>query len=481
MDEKQKTLTELFESWANEKLIDYSPLPPSGSYREYYRLQGQSKKVLGVYNQDLKENEAFFHFTEQFLSNKLNVPRIYYIHTDKSFYLIEDLGNTTLYDLIAEQQKSNTFNRDLINYYKQVIKNLPLFQIQAGNALDYNYCYPRKAFDKQSMMWDLSYFKYYFLKLAKIPFDEQLLENDYHIFTDFLLNTDCNYFLYRDFQSRNILIHNGKTYFIDYQGGRRGALQYDLASLLYDAKADIPHEVRIELLNDYINEVNKYIPVDEKEFKDYYFGYVLIRILQAMGAYGFRGFYEKKTHFLQSIPYALSNLRYLLDQVTFPVKIPTLLSILDHLTNSEKLKKIGISKTQESKRLTVSLYSFSYKQGISFKDNPHGGGFIFDCRALPNPGRLEQYKTLSGLNREVIHYLENEHEVADFLSGVTQIVDQSVENYISRDFEHLSVGFGCTGGQHRSVYCTEQLKKHLQSRFEINVQIEHKGKNNWLK
>lgn len=479
MHKKKKILEKLFEEKTKEKIVNITPLPPSGSSREYYRLKGQNFVLLSAYNPDVKENNAFFHFSSVFKSKGLPVPEVYSINEDKTIYLLEDLGENTLFDYIsAKSTDENTEN--IINLYKQVIDYLPLFQITGAKHINFEYCYPRKAFDKQSMLWDLSYFKYYFLKLANIPFDEQLLEDDFHVLTNFLLKTDCNYFLYRDFQSRNIIITDGKPYFIDYQGGRKGALQYDLASLLYDAKANLSNDLREHLLNYYLQVLNTHISLDTEEFKKYYYGYVLIRIMQAMGAYGFRGFYEKKTHFLQSIPFAIKNLRYLLDNITFSFRIPTLLNILDKLTNSERLKKLGTNNNTSSK-LTVYIHSFSYKNGISFKDNPHGGGFVFDCRPLPNPGREEKYKYLSGLDKDVIKYLDDDPRVSDFLFSIFQIIDLSVENYISRDFEFLSVAFGCTGGQHRSVYCAERLKKHLISKYNINVTLQHKEKTNWLR
>jgi len=319
------------------------------------------------------------------------------------------------------------------------------------------------------MLWDLNYFKYYFLKLAKIHFDEQGLEDDFQTFTDYLLQTECHFFLYRDFQSRNIMLWHGTPYFIDYQGGRRGALQYDVASLLYDAKADIPQHVRDELLDHYVCAVNRFILTDEKEFIEYYYGYVLIRMMQAMGCYGFRGFYEKKEHFLQSIPYALKNLEWILETVQIPVNVPELTNVLNQLVDSEALKNV----CNPGKTLTVRINSFSYKRGIPVDETGNGGGYVFDCRAIHNPGRYEQYKHLTGKDAAVVEFLRREADVKSFLNNIYELVDRSVENYQQRNLANLMVSFGCTGGQHRSVYCAERFAEHLEQKYDVKVVLRH--------
>jgi hypothetical protein len=350
------------------------------------------------------------------------------------------------------------------------VQVLPVIQITAGKAIDFSFCYPRKAFDRQSMMWDLNYFKYYFLKLAKVSFDEQALEDDYTSFCDYLLKAESDFFMMRDFQSRNILLRNDEPWFIDYQGGRRGALQYDLASLLYDAKADLPQSVREELIEEYLDHLSKIHPVDRKEFKQYFYGYVLIRMMQAMGAYGFRGFYEKKAHFLKSIPFALENLSIVMKKIDIPIQLTELYAVLNSLSQSEVLKNI-VAKESE---LTVAITSFSYKKGIPADTSGNGGGYVFDCRALPNPGRLVEYQKLTGKDPKVISYLESYSEVDAFLSAVFSLADQSVTGYLDRKFTHLSVQFGCTGGQHRSVYCAERLAAHLKNNFSVKVILKHR-------
>ncbi|MBN2742416.1 MAG: phosphotransferase [Marinilabiliaceae bacterium] len=455
-----------FEAWAGEPLESMTTLPPSGSYREYYRMKSAHRSTLGVYNTDAKENRAFIDFTRRFREQGLPVPDVYAADEDNCIYLIEDLGSETLFDHL---QRNNGFNDEVIDFYKKVIRALIGFQLQGADCIDYHTCYPRQAFDRQSMLWDLHYFKYYFLKLARIPFDEQLLEDDYNTFINYLLEADGHYFMYRDFQSRNIMVKDGEPWFIDYQGGRRGALQYDIASLLYDAKAAMPETLRDELFDFYMDELSRHIPVNRTTFKAHYQAFVLIRIMQAMGAYGFRGFYEKKAHFLQSIPHALKNLAHLLRVVQLPVPLPTLLNTLSLVAESETLNGIA----RESSLLNVAICSFSYKRGIPVDISGNGGGFVFDCRALHNPGKYDQYKPLTGKDAEVITFLEQEDEVAEFLSHAKALVSQSVNRYTQRGFKNLMVNFGCTGGQHRSVYCAEQLAKHLQGNPDVKVTLRH--------
>jgi len=385
-------------------------------------------------------------------------------------YLLQDLGNETLFSFLTEKRQSREeFPSEATEIYKSVLRKLPGFQVKAAGKIDYSKCYPRPAFDRQSMMWDLNYFKYYFLKLAKIPFDEQLLEEDFIRFTDFLLEAESRFFLYRDFQSRNVMVVDGKPWFIDYQGGRRGALQYDVASLLTDAKADIPMAVRRELLYYYLDCLEKIYPVDREKFLHYYYGFALIRILQALGAYGFRGYYENKPHFLQSIPFAMRNLRYLRENGKIGFGLNTLMAAIDLMVSKPEF---GYSPAEGSD-LVVSVYSFSYKEMVPPDDSGNGGGFVFDCRALPNPGRVEEFRAYNGRDQVIIDYLKKEPEVDAFLNHTFALVDQSVRNYISRGFLNLSVSYGCTGGQHRSVYCAEALSKYLQSKYNITVRLVH--------
>ncbi len=463
----QSQLEQLFTRWADEPVESFSLLPPSGSDRLYYRIAGPSKHVLGAYNHDKKENRAFIEFSHHFKALGLPVPEIYIVSDSGECYLLEDFGNTTLYDWLSTSRSGKEIPKNILLTYKSSLDKLVRFQVDGAKELDFSLCYPRHSFDKQSMLWDLHYFKYYFLKLGHIPFDEQLLEDDFNNFADYLQQADCNYFLYRDFQSRNIMVtHNGPA-FIDYQGGRLGALQYDLASLLYDAKADLPDEIREELLEHYISALKQKIDVNETEFRNFFHGYVFIRMMQAMGAYGFRGFYEKKEHFLKSIPFAIQNLKHLLEHAILPVKLPTLMSALEKITKSEKLQNISTPSA-----LTVSVNSFSYKRGIPLDYSGNGGGFVFDCRCLHNPGRYEEYMEKTGRDPEVIAFFEKEEEMSAYLESVFALTDQSVNKYLERNFKHLMFSFGCTGGQHRSVYCAEILAKYLR-KYQLNIVLKH--------
>ncbi|MBL7138648.1 MAG: phosphotransferase, partial [Bacteroidales bacterium] len=473
-------------------------LPDSGSDRLYFRMTGEAETVIGVYNDNRKENEAFLSMTRTFTSLDLPVPEIIAEDVENSCYLISDLGDQSLFSVLASRRKAETgFPASIMDVYKKVLKTLPLFQIRAGEKMDYRKCYPRHAFDRQSMMWDLNYFKYYFLKLAHIPFDEQALEEDFDTFTTFLLRAEAVYFMYRDFQSRNIMMVGDDPYFIDYQGGRKGALQYDVASLLYDAKADLPQEIRDQLLEFYLDELERYLPGKQTEFLTYYPGFILIRILQALGAYGYRGYYEQKSHFLQSIPYALNNLqnlRNLWSNKKFGIELPTLFYVLNKLIEdpgftppptpphegreASSIQDPGSSIQDPatiSPGLTVTINSFAYKNGIPPDQTGHGGGFVFDCRALPNPGREARFKEMTGLDQPVMDCLAKEEAVARFLRNVTTLVEQSVTNYLERGFQHLQVSFGCTGGQHRSVYCAEKLKNYLADRYKITINLNHKA------
>ena len=469
----KNNIKNLFETWSGEKAQVISAMPQSGSYRQYYRISGNSKSAIGAFNLDHKENKAFITFSKHFRSIGLNVPEFYLDDKNSVTYLIEDLGDVSLFSFLSENRNLKEFPEKVTSYYKNSLEHLIRFQFEGSEGLDYSVCYPRSSFDKQSIMWDLNYFKYYFLKLTKTVFDEQLLENDINKFAEFLLSAEMNNFMYRDFQSHNIMIKDEKLYFIDYQGGRKGALQYDVASLLYDAKADVPQKIRDELVEFYIQHLNRRTKINRKEFLNHYYGYILIRILQAMGAYGFRGLYENKIHFLKSIPYSIKNLKYLIDNNLLPDGFPELRKSLAKIINNDKLSKFGYHETQD--KLKVTINSFSYKNGIPLDLSGNGGGFVFDCRALPNPGRLEKFKELTGRNKEVIFFLENESTVKNFLENVSKISEVSIKNYIERKFTSLVINFGCTGGQHRSVYSAEKLSTLLKNKFDINVEVNHTG------
>lgn len=464
-------LKQIFKRWSGEEPEEIISIPQSGSYREYYRLIGRKKTAIGVYNEDIKENKAFLTFSRHFFGLRLPVPEVLAEHEDGKSYLLSDLGDESLFDFLNRKRAEvGIFPGSAIEAYKKALDFLPKFQIIASKDLDYSVCYPRHAFDKQSMMWDLSYFKYYFLKLAKIPFDEQLLEDEFHRFADFLLTADSGYFLYRDFQSKNIMLVDRQPYFIDYQGGRKGALQYDVASILYDSKANIPADIKDILLDYYIEKLSGYLNFDRKEWLNYYRGFVLIRLMQAMGAYGFRGFYERRTQFLKSIPYALKQLENIIEHGLFPGGFPYLQEVLSSLTESKELLKYR-RRFKTLIPLNIEIVSFSYHKGLPSEQYGHGGGFIFDCRGIHNPGRYERFKNKNGLDQEVMEFLKSGGEADEFLHNAIQTVEQTIDKYLNREFRHLQIAFGCTGGQHRSVYCANKMAENLREKYEDKVKI----------
>jgi aminoglycoside/choline kinase family phosphotransferase len=441
-----------------------------GSGRSIIRLTGGNRSVIGILYSVREENVAFIEFSRHFRRHGLPVPEIYAEDLDRGAYLEEDLGDTTLFEFLSKNRAGEKIAPAVVEAYRKVVAVLPRFQIEAGQDLDYKVCYPRPSFDRQSITWDLNYFKYYFLRLAGIPFSEQALEDDFSRLAKFLLSAKRDYFLYRDFQSRNIMLRDGQPYFVDYQGGRKGALQYDVASLLYDAKADLPPELRQQLLDHYLDGLAGFIKLEREAFMQFYYAYVYVRIMQALGAYGFRGFYERKAHFLQSVPYALSNLRWLLHNVELPIELPTLLGAFNSMLGSEKL----LSLASSGENLMVRIFSFSFHRGWPKDETGNGGGFVFDGRSLPNPGREERFKALTGKDAPVIDYLNQQESVHQFLASVLSLVDASVSEYQRRGFKNLMVSFGCTGGQHRSVYLAEQLAKRLRGKNGIEVVVQHR-------
>ena len=465
-------LKKLFEQRFHSPVEQVQPLQGQlgGSGRKIIRLAGKKISAIGILYDVREENAAFLEFSRHFHKHGLPVPEIYAEDLEHGAYLEEDLGDTSLFEFLSKHRVGEQIDAPVVEAYRKVIATLPRFQVEAGRDLNYKACYPRGSFDRQSISWDLNYFKYYFLRLAGIPFSEQALEDDFSRLTKFLLSAKRDYFLYRDFQSRNIMLRDGQPYFLDYQGGRKGALQYDVASLLYDAKADLPQELRQQLLDHYLDTLVGFVEVKRETFLQHYYAYVYIRIMQALGAYGFRGFYERKVHFLQSVPYALKNLRWLLHNVTLPIALPTLMGAFHSMLASEKLQ--GLSSDADN--LVVRIVSFSFHRGLPKDDSGNGGGFVFDGRSLPNPGREERFKLLTGRDAPVIDYLNQQESVHQFLASVMSLVEASVTSYQGRGFKNLMVSFGCTGGQHRSVYLAEQVAKRLRGRNGIEVIVQHR-------
>ncbi|HUK43475.1 MAG TPA: RNase adapter RapZ [Candidatus Bathyarchaeia archaeon] len=465
-------LRRLFEQHFGAPAQEVEPLRTQlgASDRKLFRLADAQHRAVGVLYGIGEENVAFVEFSRHFRRKGLPVPEIYAGELAQGAYLEQDLGDTTLYGFLSRNRPGGDIAPQAVDAYRKVVALLPRFQVEAARGFPYKFCYPRRSFDRQSIAWDLNFFKYYFLQLSATPFHEQGLEADFRRLTSFLLEADRQYFLYRDFQSRNIMLCDGGPYFLDYQGGRKGALQYDIASLLFDGKADLPPALRQQLLEEYLHELSRYTKVDRDGFMRHYYGYVYLRIMQALGAYGLRGFYERKSHFLQSIPYALKNLRWLQENVELPIALPALMNAVSSMASSERLGAFAAAP----EKLTVRILSFSFHRGVPQDNSGHGGGFVFDARSLPNPGREERFKRLTGRDAAVIDYLAQHDSVRQFAGNAAALVDASVDNYQQRGFKNLMVAFGCTGGQHRSVYLAEEMAKHLRARNDIEVVVQHR-------
>jgi aminoglycoside/choline kinase family phosphotransferase len=457
-----------------------APLAADGSQRSMARLLGpRGERAIAVHGPDPEENRAFLSFSRSFRGIGLPVPEVHGEDEASGVYLVEDLGDLTLFRALTEARAAapGPFPDAILAAYRRVLETLPRFQVDGGRAVDWSVAHPRGAFDRPSMLWDLDYFKYHFLKLAHVRFNEDRLERDFERLVAFLLEADATHFLYRDFQSRNVMLVDGEPWFLDYQGGRRGALAYDVASLLYDAKAAIPEPVREALLDHYLAALAERVPVDREAFRTHYRGFVVIRILQAMGAYGYRGFYERKAHFLKSVPHAVANLERLLAAGLLPIDVPELRAVLERVVATPALRD---APAPPLPGLTVRVGSFSYRHGWPEDPSGHGGGFVFDCRAVENPGLDAALAGRTGLDPEVSRFLDGLPAAAEFLAHARALVEAQVRAYLARGWSSLDVRFGCTGGQHRSVHFAERLAAALAARFpEARVVVEHRERGRW--
>jgi hypothetical protein len=365
--------------------------------------------------------------------------------------------------------------------FQKSLKQLARIQVLGDHGLNYNWCLTAKEFGKQAILSDLLYFKYYFLDTLKQPYDKQAMLDDFEDLSSYLTRTPYKYFMFRDFQSRNIIVKNDEVHFIDYQGGMHGALQYDVASMLWQAKAELNDEWKNGLLNYYMDEVDGLLPqpINRSAFVHQYNGYVLIRLLQVLGAYGFRGFFQRKAHFLSSIPLALRNLQWFVKNMDLGIDLPEFFKALKIIVDEEMIRRFEPVKADDQTPLVVKISSFSYKKGIPEDVTDNGGGFVFDMRGILNPGRFEEYKALCGRDKPVIDFLEQRTRMDNFMNSVFDLVDISVEDYISRGFKSLMINFGCTGGQHRSVYAAEQTARHLRNKYNVKVELEHTNEKNW--
>ena len=460
-------LEALFRSYTGVEAEECLKLSPSGSRRIYCRLIAGSISLIGVAGTDVDENHAFIALARHFRSKGIRVPEVYAVSDDGMCYLQQDLGDRLLFDALAAGRASGTYDpleRDLL---LRAMSALPAIQIAGAQGLDFSVCYPTPAFDARTVGFDLNYFKYCFLKPSSVEFNEERLQDDFDRLGVDLLSDGADTFMYRDFQARNVMLHEGELWFIDFQGGRRGPLYYDVASFVWQAKARYPAELKVALVDAYLDALEAYMPVDREAFRRRLRIFVLFRTLQVLGAYGFRGRIEKRAHFLESIPYALENLRELLAE---PFEsYPYLSSVLAELVRSGP----GLPPLPDG-LLHVHVYSFSFRKGIPEDLSGNGGGYVFDCRSVHNPGKYERFRSLTGLDREVQEFLEEDGEIYTFLGHVFPLVDAHVERFVSRGFTHLQVSFGCTGGQHRSAYSAQKLAEHLSGRSGVMVHLHHR-------
>lgn len=463
-------LETLFLQFTGEEALTSTELSASGSNRRYFRLESKNNTVIGVEGTSVEENNAFIKMAKHFYSKGLPVPHFIAQSPNGLFYLQQDLGDTLLFDFIAEGRKTGVFCEPEKGMLRKTMRILPSIQVKGADGFDFSVCYPQPEFNERSILWDLNYFKYCFLKSTGLEFQENRLEDDFVKLSSILLSSNSNTFMYRDFQSRNVMVKDNEPYFIDFQGGRKGPLYYDVASFLWQAKAKYSDELREELLDEYLNALAELMPVDKVDFRRQLKHFVLFRTLQVLGAYGFRGYFEKKPHFLQSIPFAIENLREMIREEI--ADYPYLVSVLREMTELKQFNEVEVKKP-----LIVKVYSFSYKKGIPNDDSGNGGGFVFDCRAVNNPGKYERYAQLTGLDDSVIQFLENDGEILTFLDNAKNLVNASVKRYKDRGFTHLMISFGCTGGRHRSVYSAQKMAEHINRTFGVEVQLIHREQN----
>jgi aminoglycoside/choline kinase family phosphotransferase len=491
-----RSIAELYKQWKGVEATSIDVLPQSGSERRYFRLHEKNGSVIGTYGANIKENETFIYFSRNFKEKDLAVPEILAISNDFQFYLQEDFGDISLLNRL----EAEGFCAEVYELFKKSLDALALLHVKGDEGLDYSNCLTATEFGKQAIMADLLYFKYYFLDALRKPYDKQKLIDDFEALSNYLTHTEYKYFMFRDFQSRNIMVtppsefpskakgrnevRGEAVHFIDYQGGMKGAPQYDVASMLWQARANLPDVWKNKLLDDYISSLEKIIEqkIDRNVFRSQYNGYVLIRLLQVLGAYGFRGLFERKAQFLTSIPLALRNLKEFFQNQNIGISVPEFRKVLDMCLADEIIQQFTPTRATEQTPLVVTINSFSYRNTIPEDTGGNGGGFVFDCRGILNPGRVESMKTKSGRDKEVIDFLEQQTQMPEFLNSIFDIVDITVEEYIKRDFESLVINFGCTGGQHRSVYAADELARHLRNKFKVKIELRHlvQDKKNWI-
>ncbi len=494
MQEKIEAIKELYRQWSGNLPQSVDVLPQAGSERRYFRIwNDKQESVIGAYGANIPENESFLYFSEHFTKKGLPVANIYKVSDDRRYYLQEDFGDISLINRLEKEG----FADEIYVLFKQSLEKLARLQVEGDQQLDYSKCLTNSEFGKQAIMADLLYFKYYFLDALRKPYDKQKLIDDFEALSNYLTHTDHKFFMFRDFQSRNIQVTPATTspsseesgsggevvHFIDYQGGMKGAPQYDVASLLWQARAGLPEDWKNNLLQDYMDALELLLdkPLNRISFQSQYNGYVLIRLLQVLGAYGFRGLFERKAHFLTSIPLALRNLRSFIATHPMGIALPEFEKVLEICVSEPIIDQFTPAQATDETPLVVKICSFSFKKGLPVNDTENGGGFVFDCRGVLNPGRIESMKDKTGRDKEVIQFLEQQTKMPVFLHSVFDVVDITVEDYIKRGFDSLYVSFGCTGGQHRSVYAADAMARHLKNKFRVKVQLNHfvQEEKNW--
>ena len=469
----------LFNTFKGSPWDSIQKIPQSGGDRIYFRIHQGAETWIATYNLNVKENQTFIYFAQHFHERGMPVPKLLAVNQDQTVYLQEDVGTTSLLDVLEQEGKTDA----VFALFQKSLTALAKLQIQGAQGLDYNHCLTSKSFGKHSILTDLLYYKYYFLDTLQYPYDKQALIDELELLSDQLAQNQYDNFMFRDFQSRNIMVKEGEVFFIDFQGGMQGGLPYDLASLLWQAKAELSNDWKEKLLVHYINELQKLLPspLDVNEFKKQYHGFVLLRLLQVLGAYGFRGLFERKAHFLTSIPLGLKNLKNFLQTYSLAKDTPVFASILNWMVSEEVIQRFIPLTANETTPLVITINSFSYKKGIPADDSENGGGFVFDMRGILNPGRVEEHKKQSGLDKPVQDFLEQRTKMNTFLNSVWDLIDITVEDYLKRGFTSLHINFGCTGGQHRSVYGAEQTARHLRNKYKVKTVLEHTNQKNWLK
>src|SRR4030095_12995754 len=473
-------ISELYKDWKGRGHKQLDVLPQSGSERRYFRLFDSNDSVIATYGANIKENETFIYFSNHFRKKDLPVANILAVNDTVTAYLQEDFGDRSLLHILEEKKFAN----EVYFLFKKSLEALAELHVRGDEGLNYNLCLTNTEFGKQAIMADLLYFKYYFLDALRRPYDKQKLIDDFEALSTYLTRTEYKYFMFRDFQSRNIFVKDDNSiHFIDYQGGMKGAPQYDVASMLWQAGGNLPDEWKENLLIDYMNAFENIIgsSLERNIFRSQYNGYVLIRLLQVLGAYGCRGLFERKAQFLTSIPLALRNLKWFFENQSFGIAVPEFARVLSLCVSDEVVEHFTPLQANDQTPLLVKICSFSYRKGIPQDESGNGGGFVFDCRGILNPGRIQEFKTMHGRDKSVMDYLEQQTRMNEFLNSVFDIVDITVEDYIGRGFESLMVSFGCTGGQHRSVYAADALARHLRNKFKVNIELKHcvQDQKNW--